>query len=173
LKEAMGFGVVIAGLYLASANGSATVARVVFGLVSDRVFHGGRKITLVISGCITTVMCLVLGIITSGTYAWVVFIVVVVFGFSAMGYNAVMLTFVGESTYRELSGAAVGLLLTMLSIGVVIGPPLFGYTVDLTETYALAWQLLAICTAIAVVALAVFVKETKLIDLRKESSTQL
>ncbi|GAG46992.1 unnamed protein product, partial [marine sediment metagenome] len=107
--------------------------------------------TLVISGCITTVMCLVLGIITSGTYTWVVFIVVIVFGFSAMGWNAIMLTFVGESTYRELSGAAVGLLLTMLSIGVVIGPPLFGYIVDLTETYALAWQLLAICTAIAVV----------------------
>lgn len=164
LKEVMGFGVVLAGLYLASANGAGTLARVVFGLISDRLFHGRRKIVLAISGCITTLMCSVLGLMPGGAYVWFVFMSVLILGFSAMGHNAVMITFVGESTCRELSGVAVGLLLTMISIGVIIGPPLFGYTVDLTETYSSAWLMLAFSMAAATALLTFFVKETKLID---------
>jgi ACS family hexuronate transporter-like MFS transporter len=166
LNEVISLGVVLAGLYLASANGSGAFARIVFGFLSDRLFKGRRKVTLVLNGCITTVMCIVLGMMNGDTYTWVVFIIIVIFGFSAMGHNAVMLTFVSESTQRELSGAAVGLLLTLISIGGIIGPPLFGYLVDLTETYVYAWQALGICIAIAVIMLTAFAKETKLIDLK-------
>ena len=60
-----------------------------------------------------------------------------IFGFSAMGHDAIMITFVGESTRKELSGVAIGLLFTMISVGIVIGLSLFGYTVDVTEVYSL------------------------------------
>jgi ACS family hexuronate transporter-like MFS transporter len=172
LNEVMGLGVVLAGLYLASANGSGAFARIVFGLISDHLFKGRRKVTFVLNGCITSVMCIVLGMMNGATYTWVVFIIIVIFGFSAMGYNAIMLTFVGESVHRELSGAAVGLTLTLWSIGGIIGPPLFGYAVDLTETYTFAWYALGICIALAAIMLTVFVKETKLIDLKDKYSSQ-
>ncbi len=172
LEEVISLGVVLAGFYLAAANGAGTIARIVFGLISDRLFHGERKITLIIIGCITAAMCLILGYMTSDTYAWAIFIIIVIFGFSSMGHNALMITFVGESARKELSGTAVGLLLTIISIGVIIGPPLFGYIVDLKETYSLAWQSLAVCMAIAIALLTFFVKETKLIDLRKEPSAR-
>ena len=59
-----------------------------------------------------------------------------IFGFSAMGHDAIMITFGGESTRKELSGVSIGLLFTMISAGIAIGPSLLGYTVNVIVKYA-------------------------------------
>ncbi|MFQ5763205.1 MAG: multidrug transporter subunit MdtG, partial [Candidatus Bathyarchaeia archaeon] len=63
------------------------------------------------------------------------------------------------STPPEHAGVAVGLLLSMLAAGIVVGPPLFGLAVDLTHSYPLAWQFTALSMAIATTLIAVLVKE--------------
>jgi len=47
------------------------------------------------------------------------------------------------------SGLAAGFGLTSSSLGIVVGPPIFGFIVDRFGSYAPAWQGLAILALVA------------------------
>jgi len=70
------------------------------------------------------------------------------------------MTLVGEIAGRELVGTVTGMALVIFVVGGIIGPPAFGYTVDVTGSYQLGWQLLVI-VAIVAATLLFFVREEK------------
>lgn len=75
------------------------------------------------------------------------FLCVIFFGLTGMSWNAVYLTLVGEFPKRELAGIATGIAFVITNIGVVMGPPLFGFFVDFTGEYTLSWFFLGFCMA--------------------------
>ena len=83
-----------------------------------------------------------------------------ILGFVALGWGGIHVTFAGEFGGRELVGTMAGVSVAFLQVGIIIGPPIFGYIVDTTGSYQAAWQLLAILAAVAV-ALLVLVREEK------------
>ena len=66
----------------------------------------------------------------------------------------------GEIAGKELAGIVSGISTIIVMIGIIAGPPVFGYIIDKTASYQAGWQLLAILAAVAAVLL-LFVREER------------
>jgi MFS family permease len=73
----------------------------------------------------------------------VIAIILVLLGFSAVGWSGVSMALVAELAGRELSSSAAGVALTGSYLGVIVTPPLFGLLVDLSGGYRLSFLALA------------------------------
>jgi cyanate permease len=65
-----------------------------------------------------------------------------------------------EFAGREMAGRVTGISSALVMLAVVAGPPTFGYIVDRTGSYQIAWQLLAVIAIIAAVSI-LFVRENR------------
>jgi Arabinose efflux permease len=129
---------VMAGIFLAVAQGGGTLGRIIWGSISDVYFRKNRHKIILMIGFIAAATCIILGLLPVETHYIIVAVVAAVFGFTAMGYNAVFLTFIGEMAGPENAGQAIGVSVTIAYCGIVIGPPAFGLTADILG-YKYAW----------------------------------
>jgi predicted MFS family arabinose efflux permease len=144
LQEVVGLSLLAAGRYLALAQVSGMVGRVGFGLLSDRVFGGRRRIALAIAGSGSALCSLVIATTGRGTPAWSLTLLVLAFGFVGIGWNGVQHTLMAELAGPARAGTAVGLGLAVSSGGVALAPPLFGWSVELAGGYTVPWVALAL-----------------------------
>lgn len=159
-RDVLGRSILVAGVFLSVAHIGGVAGRLMWGLLSDYVLSGRRRPVLMLNGGISALMCFAFAFLSPGHPSWLLFIVVFVFGFSAIGWNGLYLTYVGELSGKEQVGAATGASLTIIYIGVLIGPPLFGFAIDKTGSYVISW----------VIAAAVMAAATMLIPLVKEKN---
>jgi len=160
LKESLLFPVVTAGFFLAVAEASGAFGKPLAGLVSDRLFHGHRKGVYISMCCIAGAMCLILAFLQQGSPSWVIVPLCFILGFTAIGWGGLQLTLVGEIAGEKLAGTVTGMTVVIIMVGALIGPPIFGYTVDVTGSYQMGWQLLAALAILAAVLL-LFIREEK------------
>lgn len=139
LVEKVGYTKVTAGMFFSLALVSGGIGRIAWGWVSDFWFKGDRKKVLIIVGLIAAAMCIIFGFVPAGINSGLLGLIVFLFGFTAIGYNAVFLTMVAEIAGKENSGKAIGLSLLVGYPGAIFGPPAFGLIVDFTGTYLTAW----------------------------------
>ncbi|HSK29468.1 MAG TPA: MFS transporter, partial [Candidatus Limnocylindria bacterium] len=161
LRDSMGFSAYWASQALAVAQGGAMIGRVGWGVASDRIFGGRRKIVLLIIGLLSVVLMAGLSIMTRETPVYLLLLTVFLAGLCIIGYQGVSYTLIGEIAGTTRTGAAMGLMITINAAAATLGTPLFGYIVDLTGSYAVAWQLLAGAIALGCVGLMLFLKETR------------
>jgi sugar phosphate permease len=69
----------------------------------------------------------------------VLLLTLAVAGVSAIGWNGINMLFVAEIAGRRASATAAGLNLTCSYLGIMVGPPIFGYLVDVTGSYTTAF----------------------------------
>ena len=148
LTEAVELPVVIAGTYLTVASLSGAAGRVLWGAISDRLFGGKRKTVLFIIGIINASMAFALAFLATSLPAPFLYAIMVIFGFSAFGFTAVYITLLAELVGKEQAATAVGLGLSINGIGIIIGPPLFGFIVDATNTYTYSWSMIGLIAAV-------------------------
>ena len=160
LKESMGFSPYWASQALAIAQGGAMVGRVGWGVASDRIFGGRRKIVLVIIGLLSIVLMTGLSLMTRQSSIPLLLAIVFLSGLCIVGYQGVSYALIGELAGTTRTGVAMGLMITINAGAATLGTPLFGYIVDRTGSYALAWQCLAGAIALGCVGMAIFLKET-------------
>ena len=149
LTEKLLLSVILAGAYLAVAQTAAGAGRVIWGIISDRLFGGERKTVLIIIGILTTIATLAMAALTKDTPAWILFITVALMGFSVIGRHGVSITFIAELVGKELAGTATGVHITIAYMGIILGPPAFGHIVDTTGSYSLAWLIFCVVSAFA------------------------
>ncbi|HEX7127989.1 MAG TPA: MFS transporter [Thermodesulfobacteriota bacterium] len=154
LTETAGRSVVEGGAMLALANVAGIGGRIAFGLLSDRVFGGRRRIVLVIAGAGSGLVAAATALVGPGTPSVAVALLAVVFGMLGIGWNGVQLTLLVELAGKALAGTAVGLGLAVSALGVILGPPAFGRLVSLVGGYGPAWVALAGAMALALLLLA-------------------
>ncbi len=146
LRQTHGIGLATGGLILAMAQLGGGVGRVLSGLVSDRL--GGRRPPVIV-GCafIGATMALVVAIMP--TRVSVVWLAMVWFflGLGAVGWNALTITWAGESVPPQHSGFAMSAVGTSAFLGSAVFPPLFGALIDATHQFNLGWALLGIFLA--------------------------
>ena len=164
LKESMGFSAYRASQALAIAQGGAMIGRVGWGVASDRLFGGRRKIVLVIIGLVSIVLMAGLSLMTKESSLALLLFIVFMSGFSIVGYQGVSYALIGEIAGTTRTGVAMGLMITINAAAATLGTPLFGYIVDRTGSYALAWQLLGGVITLGCAGLAVFLKEPRRIS---------
>jgi len=160
LKESMGFSPYWASQALAIAQGGAMVGRVGWGVASDRIFGGRRKVVLIIIGWLSIVLMIALSLMTKQLSIPLLLVIVFLSGLCIVGYQGVSYALIGELAGTTRTGVAMGLMITINAAAATLGTPLFGYIVDRTGSYALAWQCLAGVIALGCVALVIFLKET-------------
>lgn len=159
LTEELFFSVVIAGGLLAMVEAAGAIARPGSGFLSDRVFGGNRKPVLMLMAGTASAMCLIVGLF--GSYlSWGVYPVLFLLGVGGTGFGGIILTLVSEFGGRHGAGRAAGLSTTVVMGGNILGPAVFGYIVDTSGTYKLAWLSLAFVAALCIVLLF-FVREEK------------
>ena len=161
LKETAGLSSYWASQALALTQLGGMVGRVGWGVVSDRLFHGARKVVLVLIGFLSVALTFALGALP-GTPSLIVVLPLIFFaGVCMVGFQGVSYALIGEIAGKAQTGAALGMVITINSIGTIFGTPLFGYIVDVTGSYSTAWQALAVAILVGIVALSVFLKEPK------------
>jgi sugar phosphate permease len=139
LTEKVGMGIAEAGAMLALAQAGGIVGRIGWGVVSDVVFGGRRKIVMAIFSVMAAVSSVVLAMTGPETPRIVLLVTLVVAGVSAIGWNGINMLFVAEIAGRRASATAAGLNLTCSYLGIMVGPPIFGYLVDVTGSYTTAF----------------------------------
>ena len=75
-----------------------------------------------------------------------------------MGWPGLFLTLVAELSGSRNAGSAFGVAVAVVSLGVFIGPPTFGYIVDRTGSYSYAWLFFSAAMGAAALLLT-FVRE--------------
>jgi sugar phosphate permease len=160
LKESMEFSPYRASQALAIAQGGAMIGRVGWGVASDRIFGGRRKIVLIIIGVLSMLLIAGLSLMTKQSSMPLLLAIVFLSGLCIVGYQGVSYALIGELAGTSRTGVAMGLMITINAGAATLGTPLFGYIVDRTGSYALAWQCLAGAIAIGCAGMAIFLKET-------------
>lgn len=163
LNDQIDLSVGIGGLFLALAQLAGVVGRIFWGIISDTVCHGARKPTLACVGAVAAIMPIAMAFITCKTPLWVVGLVVWFFGFSAIGWNGLYVALVSELVDEDLGGTALGMGLSLVQVGVLVFPPLFGFLVDLSGSYQMSWIALSAFIFIGVLLLSL-VHETPKTD---------
>lgn len=159
LKESLGFTAYASSQWLAVLQGGAMLGRIGWGAISDRLFAGRRKIVLVLIGLISALLCVALSLLSPGIFFFLLAPLVFGAGFCLIGYQGVSYSLVGEIAGPVKTGRALGIMITVNAVGTIVGTPLFGYLVDTTDSYSLAWIALAGLMLAGAMNIALFVKE--------------
>ena len=160
IKESLLFTAVAAGTFLALAQVCGGSGRILWAIISDRLMGGRRREILIMLGLIAALMLLVLSLWAAKMPTWLIYVTVAVLGATGMGWLGVQLTLVSELAGTEVAATGSAVAMTIGCIGNLVGPPIFGYLVDVTESYTLSLQLLGSGT-IAASLLLLFTKERK------------
>jgi sugar phosphate permease len=154
LAEVVGLSTLSAGIVLGLAQVGGALGRVGFGVLSDRVLGGRRLVVLFVVGVVSGALCLATATLGPATPPLVLGAVALAFGITGIGWNGVHHTLVAELAGRAAAATAVGLCLAVSSVGVILGPPLFGLAADRASAYGGSWVGLAGAMALGVGLLA-------------------
>lgn len=161
LKDAMGFTPYWASQALALTQGGAMIGRIGWGVVSDRVFGGRRKIVLILIGVLSAILITGLSLMTRQSPLYLLLLILFLAGICLVGYQGVSYALIGELAGKDRTGTALGMMITINAGCATLGTPIFGYIVDRTDSYAVAWQVLAGALTLGILGLATLLKEPR------------
>jgi len=144
LNQALDYSIERSGLFLALSFGTGAFARVGWSLGSDYFFRNREGILILVGGLGASVV-VVLSLITRSSPAWLIYFLSALFGVTGMGWNAIWITLVGERSLKESAGFGIGVSFFIASFGIMLGPPFFGFLVDLFDSFLWSWLFLAFC----------------------------
>ena len=159
LKDAMGFTPYWASQALALTQAGAMIGRVGWGVVSDRIFGGRRKIVLIWIGALSVILFMALSLIGPDSSYLILMAILFLSGVCIVGYQGVSYALIGEIAGKAKTGAGLGMMITINAGAATLGTPVFGYIVDRTGSYAIAWQILGAAIAVGMLAMATLLKE--------------
>lgn len=161
LKDVMDASPYRASQALALTQAGAMAGRVGWGVASDRLFGGRRKIVLIVIGITSVFLIILLSFMTRESSSAMLLLILFLAGVSLVGYQGVSYALIGEISGKARTGAGLGMMITINSAAATLGTPVFGYIVDRTGSYPLAWQILAGAIAIGIIAVALLLKEPR------------
>lgn len=151
--ESIGINLFLSGVLLVIAEVGGSIGRIAWGIISDRFLSGKRMVLLLIIAIIVASTSTIVALIPQGTSFFIMIPIVFVFGFSASGFNGIWMNVTTEIVPFKQAGIATGFSLMIGSIGMVIGPPLFGHIVDLTGYFSFGWFFILFMMIVALISL--------------------
>lgn len=146
VRDALGLDVATAALCLTASQLGGIVSRIGSGYISDRFLQGARKPGLVVQGFIIAAVAFCLLLFNEKTPFALALLVSFFFGASAMGWNGLFIALLTKLAGQDHGGAAVGLGVSLIHIGTLTFPPLFGLLIDISGSYSTSWIVLAVTT---------------------------
>jgi len=148
LTEQLHFGLALAGLALALAQGLGMCARLAWGWLSD--VSGRRLEVLLVMAAIQVAALEFLALVPVGAAAWPL---VGLAGLSVIGWNGAFYGFVAETAGPGRIGRVTGRALVLIFAGSVVFPPLLGALVDAVNSWRPLWALCGALVAVAAIVL--------------------
>lgn len=143
MREAAQASQPVAGLCLGIAQAISAVGRIGWGVVSDFLFAGRRKV-LVVGMCgAAAVLLAAMAAVAPGWGVVVGIVLALLLGLTVASFAPLVQILSAEAAEPRLAGAATGYGLMGTSLGGMIGPPLFGAVVDLSGEFAYGWLVTA------------------------------
>lgn len=133
----------VAAFFLGLAQLAAAAGRVLWGVVSDRIMHGRRRPAVLLATSVGALGALALALAPIGAPLVFIVVAILVAAIGAVGWNGVQISFISELARPGTEGRSVGLGLMIQQPGILLGPFLFGWVVDATNSFQLAWLLVA------------------------------
>ncbi len=152
LHEALALPLVLASGLLALVNLVAIGARIGWGLTSDSLFGGARRPVLVVIILLTLASMLAAAGLSPGTPVPLVIGVAILLGLGAYSWTGIYGTLTIEVAGRASAASAVAWVHVLGGVGSFGGPPLFGYLVDRTGSYRVAWLAAGVAVLVGLVA---------------------
>lgn len=149
LQGVVGLSLLTASRLLALAQLGGMAGRVLFGMLSDRLFGGRRRFTLVLAGVGSTVCTIAIARTSADASTAGLSVLAFLFGVVGIGWNGVQHTWMAELAGPRAAGTAVGLGLAVSSAGVTLGPLAFGYVVQRAGGFHGPWIALATSMVVA------------------------
>lgn len=151
LYEDLGWTLVAAGVALTVAQAAGVGGRILWGWIADNWLGSG--IMLILVAALLGVSAVGLALFTSATPNWVLYLVLIIIGSTAIGWNGVFLAEVARQAPHGMAGMATGGALGFTFMGVLFGPPIFGAAASTLHSYGSSYALLVIPALIIVVLL--------------------
>lgn len=152
VEEELGQSALVAGWAAALLGGAAAVGRLQWARVAERRGQAAPVLVVLAIAAVGSMALMLVSIEYGTLWMW---LATVVLAFSASSWTAVgaiaVITIAGPGG----AGRASGIVWFGFLAGLGIGPPIYGYTVDGTGSYALMWSMaLAVFAAAAAVSVA-------------------
>ena len=160
LHEALGMPLVLAASLLAVVNLAAIAGRIGWGVASDALFGGARQPVLVIVIALTLASVLLAAALPRGTPVALIVVLAVMLGVTAYSWTGIYTALTVETAGRASAATAVAWVHVLGGLGSFGGAPLFGWVVDATGSYRVAWLVVAAVVLTGLVA-ALRVRETR------------
>ena len=151
-RESFSLPMEIAGSFLTFAMVGGSICRVLFGFISDRIFKGDRVAPMALLTLLGVGTTLSLVFLNKGAPLWLLYAICTLLGGALLGWNSLAIVLMAEIAGNELVGSIMGIIFTIAWGGMVIGPTLFGYVVDMYG-YKMAWLVIMFFTAISFMGL--------------------
>ena len=142
LYEDLGWALVAAGLALAVSQAAGVGGRVLWGRVADNWLGSGFML-MIVAGLLAASALAVAFFTPQTPHVWL-YIALIIFGATAIGWNGVFLAEVARQAPPGQAGLATGGTLGFTFFGVLCGPPLFGVAAANLGSYGLSYALLII-----------------------------
>lgn len=139
LVDVVGLDPVRAARWFAVFGIGGVAGRIVWGWLSDRMFRGRRSYTLGLVAVLAGGAAVAIGVAPGMLTGVVGAALIGGFGFLAQGWVGIVRVLGAELAGPGYSGRAGGLLLGSMMFGGLIGTPIFGWLVELSGDYVVAW----------------------------------
>ena len=143
------------GIFLTIVMIAATIGRIGWGIISDRLLKSDRLKSLAIISFIATFSSICLLLTKTGTPEWTMYITSFLLGLSFAGFQGVWFACISDAVPIEYTGVITGIMITISWIGIVIFPVLFGIIVDQTN-YFWGWMAVVVAGTLSLVPSLVF-----------------
>ena len=153
LADEIELDLVTAGVGLAVIQVAGVIGRIGWGAVADRTRNA--RYTLIATQLLSIVAALLTAVLAPGMPLGVIFAVLFLFGFSAVGWNGVFMAEVARMAPEGRIGSATGGVLVPVFIGVMIGPVLFTGIHEVLGLYTVSFAAVSVLTAIGIVPMMV------------------
>lgn len=147
-----------ATLFVAIAQVGAIVGRLLWGVMSDRLFGARRRPLLILITAVGIVSFVILSLLPPESPLALFALAAFLGGLSVVGWQGIFIMSIGEIAGPLRAGTATGFSLTFIAVGITVSPPLYGLLADSTGGFQAVWVALAIVVALALVP-AVLVRE--------------
>lgn len=152
----------MAGFAMGMAQTASAFARIAWGVVSDRYFHGRRAVLLIWligTSALFLAMMAIAGLLGGGLGLWIGLGLTLALGITAASFAPVSQAIVVEAVEPRLAGSAIGVNMVGVHLGGMLGPMLFGWAVDHWGGYEAAWLVTAGVVAAGTLLLVTRFKE--------------
>lgn len=120
---------------------ASTAGRIGWGVVCDRFFQDKRAVLLAMISVVAAMGLMAMALITPANVQVLALLLSMLLGVTIAAYAGLTLTIASEISPSERTATTVGYNLTLVSLGGVVGPPLFGFAMDYLGGYAAGWLL--------------------------------